>query len=118
VFISYGIKCNDELLEKYGFVLEDNQDECVHIDFNMLLQELEEMNEKSGGGEALLARKKALLLEKAEEVADYSFQILPAAVTEEVIFAAEILSFKEGILTLSLSSPHSPSHHVHRIHAR
>ena len=106
MFISYGVKCNDELLEKYGFILEDNDDTCVHLDFNSFMEELEEVKEKgfkNDAEEALWKRRKALLEEKADEVAsDYSFQILPTAVTQEVIFVAEILSFAEGILSRHL----------------
>jgi len=99
VFISYGTKCNDELLEKYGFILEDNEDQCVHIDFNSLMAEVEAMKAKEGisdAEKAIVARKEALLLDQMEGVTDYSYQILPSAVTQEVIFASEILSYAEG----------------------
>jgi hypothetical protein len=32
IFVSLGEKCNSELLDYYGFVLDDNANDCVHLD--------------------------------------------------------------------------------------
>lgn len=102
MFVSYGQKCNDELLERYGFLIETNDDRCVHIDVFELVKELDEertAREKEGKPvDELLEKKRVLILEKAQKASDYSYQILPTGVTEEVIFAAEILSYIEGII--------------------
>lgn len=97
VFISYGTKCNDELLEKYGFIIEDNANQCVHMDINNIIHELDSdiaMNKQEGKDDDFLERKRLLIIEKAQGAHDYSFQILPTGVTEEVIFVAEISSYK------------------------
>jgi len=36
VFVSFGEKCNSELVDYYGFLIEDNENDCVHIEFELL----------------------------------------------------------------------------------
>lgn len=33
--MSYGEKCNSELLDFYGYILEENPNDCVHLDLDM-----------------------------------------------------------------------------------
>jgi hypothetical protein len=35
IFVSLGEKCNSELLDYYGFVIQDNINDCVHLDMEL-----------------------------------------------------------------------------------
>ena len=34
IFTSYGAFCGDQLLNFYGFFLEDNTDKCAHVNYD------------------------------------------------------------------------------------
>jgi len=36
LFLSFGEKCNSELLDYYGYIIEDNPNDCVHVELEIL----------------------------------------------------------------------------------
>mmetsp|Transcript_22667 Transcript_22667/g.31559 ORF Transcript_22667/g.31559 Transcript_22667/m.31559 type:complete len:525 (+) Transcript_22667:2-1576(+) len=76
--VSWGPKCNSELLDFHGFILDNNPDDCVHVNLEL------------NSGDPMYNSKNVLL--KAEKLDPADYKLVRGGLTSELLLATRIMT--------------------------
>jgi len=85
VFVAYGEKCNSELLDFHGYIIPDNENDCVHVDLEI------------SKNDPLFSEKNIIYRARAPD--DSQIKFLQNGLTVELLRGARTVTLEDDMIT-------------------